>query len=70
MQHPEKAAPFVAVRDRALRYLESEMYNHLDRPYILAIITYALHVCNSPLKDEAFKLFNQAATENSKSLNI
>ncbi|PVD34645.1 hypothetical protein C0Q70_05922 [Pomacea canaliculata] len=45
---------------KAQLYLENEL-NQLTDPYELAIVTYALHLANSPQKDNALRLLEQRA---------
>ena len=55
---------------KGLTYLHGQLDSYKNQPYVLAIITYALHVCDSDKKDDAFNFLDKLAITNSKTLKI
>ena len=53
-----------------MRYLYEHIAASKDKAYALVIITYALHVCDSNRKDDAFNLLESLAIYNGLSFQI
>jgi CD109 antigen len=47
----------------ALNYIESSLDQIRDKPYAIAVASYALHLANSQKKDEAFQMLQSKAQE-------
>ena len=50
--------------ENGLRYLHEQISFNTNKPYVLAIITYALHVCDSQRKGAAFSQLDTLAIKN------
>ena len=66
----QKTAGTLDLIQKGLMYLHGQMNAYRSQPYVLAIITYALHVCDSGRKDDAFTLLDNLAITTSKTIKI
>ena len=54
------------MREGTKRYLEDHLEHIIDKPYEIALITYALHLLKSERSDEAFQYLMDLSTNDGK----